>query len=58
MLTSVAHYINDGAVIAYATVHPIYINNRYSYTDISIASALYLGTSSISSLFIGGSGIL
>ncbi|PWV37360.1 MAG: hypothetical protein DJ555_02590 [Desulfurococcaceae archaeon] len=53
VLTSIAHYINDGAAIAYATVYPLYVYMGYSYTDISIASALYLGTSSISSLFIG-----
>ncbi|HWQ17236.1 MAG TPA: MFS transporter [Sulfolobales archaeon] len=53
VITSIAHYINDGAAIAYATVYPLYMYRGYSYTDISIASALYLGSSSISSLFIG-----
>lgn len=52
-LTSIAHYVNDGAAIAYATVYPIYEDMGYSYIDISIASSLYLATSSISSLFIG-----
>ena len=52
-LTSAAHYINDGAAIAYATVYPLYVNRGYGYADISIASALYLGTSSISSLLVG-----
>lgn len=52
-LTSVAHYINDGAAIAYAAVYPIYEDKGYSYIDISIASATYLGISSVSSLLIG-----
>jgi len=52
-MTSLAHFINDGCGIAYATSYPIYINRGYSYIDVSIASALYLGTSAISSIAVG-----
>ncbi len=52
-LTSLAHYINDGCGIAYATTYPIFINKGYSYLDVSFVSALYLVTSAISSIFMG-----
>lgn len=57
-MTSLAHFINDGSGIAYATTYPIYISKGYSYIDVSIASALYLGTSAISSIAVGRIGDL
>jgi len=52
-LTSLAHYINDGCSIAYATIYPIFINRGYSYLDVSFVSASYLVTSAVSSIFMG-----
>lgn len=52
-LTSLAHYINDGCGIAYATTYPIFINKGYSYLDVSFVSASYLVTSAVSSIFMG-----
>jgi MFS family permease len=57
-LTSLAHYINDGCGIAYATIYPIFISRGYSYLDISYVSSSYLVTSAVFSIFMGRLGDL
>jgi len=53
-LSSLAHFINDGSGITYATVYPIFVlKHGFTYIDISIVSATYLVSSALMSLLIG-----
>jgi MFS family permease len=54
ILTSIAHFINDGSGIVYSTIYPLFIIiKNFNYIQISLASIIFLIFSAISSLFIG-----